>query len=288
METNGQEASGRTEGTAAEHQDARRERSSIEFPYMDLSTALDVARAVYARNGSADCQLDELAAQMNLSPSSSGFRTRLAAARVFGFINSARGSDFVSLTDLGLRAVDKQAARKAKADAFLEVDLFRAVYEEFKGKQLPPAAALQRQLESFGVAHKQTERARQILERSAETAGFFESGRDRLVRPSHLGGDDAPEPKQDDRKGKDEYARGGGGGGDDGLPPIDPIIRALLAHLPPPKSVWPSNERDEWLNLLRGSFRFIYREPPANDDTERPDRSAAEANRHPDDNSDLV
>ena len=244
--------------------DGKRERSTIEFPYMDLAAAVEVARGVFDRNGSADCQLDELAAQLSLSPASSGFRTRIAAARVFGLINAPRGSDAVSLTDLGLRVVDKDWARKAKAEAFLHVPLFRAVYEEFKGSQLPPALALQRQLEAFGVAHKQAERARQILERSAEAAGFYESGRNRLVRPAGLGTDGISKreegletPPADEGKG-DGGATGGQSGSSDKK--IDPIIRALLAHLPPPKSVWPNDAREAWLNLLKGSFALIYKE----------------------------
>ena len=42
---------------------------------------------------------------------------------------------------------------------------------------------------------------------------------------------------------------------------IDPIIRALLTHLPPPGDVWPKEARKLWLDLLTGSFGMIYREP---------------------------
>ena len=41
---------------------------------------------------------------------------------------------------------------------------------------------------------------------------------------------------------------------------IDPIIRALLTHLPPPGDVWPKEARKLWLDLLTGSFGMIYRE----------------------------
>lgn len=257
METDRPEAADGA-ATAAGAAIERRERSTIEFPYMDLSTALDVARAAYDRNGSADCQIDELAAQLNLSPSSSGFRTRIAAARVFGLINAARGSDLVSLTDLGLRAVSSDTARKARVDAFLSVELFRRVYDEFKGRSLPPAAALQRQMETFGVAPKQTERARQILERSAETAGFHENGRDRLVRPAGLGQEREAIP--DKAQTTEEPVRGGGGGGGDDSD-VDPIIQGLLKRLPPSGAVWPSDKRRLWLTLLENSFELIYEEP---------------------------
>lgn len=240
---------------------SKRERSTIRFPYMDLATSLQVASAVYARNGQADCQIDELAAQMKLSSSSSGFRSRVSAARVFGLLNASRGAEVVSLTELGLRAVDRTSERKAKTDAFLRVDLFRTVYERYKGAQLPPAAALEREMLEFGVASKQAERARQILERSAETAGFFESGRDRLVRPAGIGTEDRFVPDSQNQESaenhltRSEQAEAKEVAKDE----TDPIIKGLLARLPASGSTWPKAERDLWLDLLRGSFDLIYR-----------------------------
>ena len=45
---------------------------------------------------------------------------------------------------------------------------------------------------------------------------------------------------------------------------IDPIIAALLTHLPPPGEVWPKEARKLWVDLLTGSFQMIYREPDPN------------------------
>lgn len=41
---------------------------------------------------------------------------------------------------------------------------------------------------------------------------------------------------------------------------IDPLIRSLLHHLPKPGDVWPSTERENWVNLLEGAFKVIYKE----------------------------
>jgi len=45
---------------------------------------------------------------------------------------------------------------------------------------------------------------------------------------------------------------------------IDPLVKALLGHLPPPKSVWPPQERSKWIALLNEALGVIYRdaEPP--------------------------
>jgi hypothetical protein len=237
---------------------------------------MEVARGVFERNGGADVQNDELAAQLTLSPSSSGFRTRLAAARTFGLIHSSRGSDVVSLTDLGLKIVDDNWQRRAKVDAFLQVELFRAVYEQFRGTQLPPPAALERRMQELGVAYKQAERARQVFERSAETAGYFDSGRDRLVRPANLGiPNDGESPVRKERdSGGLNAADGVDGGRDAGKQGrnIDPIIDGLLARLPKAGETWPQSERKLWLELLEGSFRLIYKD--SNNDPQEQKREA--------------
>lgn len=250
-----------TETVAEQRFATKRQRSTISFPYMDLSASLEVAKAAFERNGSADCQLDELAAQMKLSPTSSGFRVRVAAARMFGLVNAARGSDYISVTDLGLRSVENSTARKARADAFLRIELFKRVYDEFKGRSLPLAAGLERQMEAFGVAPKQAERARQILERSAETAGFFESGRDRLVRPAGLGSESTAEQNTEEPPRKTSSRPSHNGNrpwrGEDSKA-VDPLITALFSHLPPRGTAWPKAERDAWLGLVKGTLDFIY------------------------------
>ena len=43
--------------------------------------------------------------------------------------------------------------------------------------------ALERETAQLGVAVKQTDKARQVFERSARQASFFGAGPDRLVRP---------------------------------------------------------------------------------------------------------
>jgi hypothetical protein len=55
-----------------------------------------------------------------------------------------------------------------------------------------------------------------------------------------------------------ENEPGGGGGGEP--PALDPIIQGLLSRLPKSGDVWPEADRDLWLDLLKGSFKLIYRD----------------------------
>lgn len=44
------------------------------------------------------------------------------------------------------------------------------------------------------------------------------------------------------------------------VPRIDPLIRSLLGHLPKPGDVWLPAARDNWMTLLEGAFKVIYKD----------------------------
>ena len=43
---------------------------------------------------------------------------------------------------------------------------------------------------------------------------------------------------------------------------LDPLVRALLSHLPQAHAVWPPQERQKWLQLLSEAFGVIYKDAP--------------------------
>ncbi len=159
----------------------KRERSTIEFPYLDLDAAVEVAQGVHQVAGSS-CGWDQLAAQMGQTAKGGGFRLRVMTAKTFGFVTYGQGT--VTLTDLGQRLNDPQQEKAAKADGFLRVPLYNKIYEQFKNGTLPPADALENEIVKMGVAPKQKGKARQAFQRSANSAGYFWSGPNRLVRPA--------------------------------------------------------------------------------------------------------
>ncbi len=77
-------------------------------------------------------------------------------------------------------------ARQARITAFLNVPLYRRLYENYKGRNLPPDPGLEQAIVNLGVSAKQKERARQVFQRSANYAGFFNQGRNRLILPAGL------------------------------------------------------------------------------------------------------
>ncbi|MDR3391311.1 MAG: hypothetical protein P4L77_06190 [Sulfuriferula sp.] len=239
-----------------------RQRSTIAFPYSDFESAFEVPQAIYANVGHGSCSAAaQLAPWMRQSAKSSGFRTQLAAARLFGLIESDN-SETYRLTELGIRVLDPSQARLAKAESFLRVPLFKALYEKYKTSTVPPTAALEREIAQLGVSEKQKARARQIFESSAEQTGFREQGPQRLVMPAVVvlpppaGGAPNTGGNIGDRNG------GGNGVNKIGLD-LDPLLLALLQKIPVQGEQWPAEKRIRWFKTFAMNVSQVYDEDDA-------------------------
>lgn len=240
----------------------RREQSTIQFPYGDLNDGVSVCKGLMNCGGVA-CDPDQLAAAMGQAPTSGNFRQKIATARTFGLIETVQGK--YQLTDLGFAIVDSTREKAARADAFLRVPLYRKIYDEFRNRQLPPRpVALEHAFVGFGVAPKQKDKARQAFDRSAQQAGYFDTGgRDRLIRPpvSSLDGETiageasgaAVPPPDDTNRNGGGYTGGGGGGG------YHPFVEGLLQTMPEPGTLWTIEGRAAWLEAAATTFKLIYK-----------------------------
>ncbi len=231
-----------------------RGRSTIEFPYLDFDSAVEVAAGVHAVGGTS-CEWNQLAAQMKQSPTGGGFRMRVMTARSFGMLTYDRGA--IELTDLGIRVLDPKHAKSARAEAFLAVPLFKVMFERLNGQVLPPMAAIERMAEGFGVAPKQKDKARQVFMRSAKQAGYFDLDPDRLVSPPNASKPGKLTGVESDlhREGKQKKdGDGGGSGGDD----LHPFIQGLLQKLPQPETPWSIDGRAKWLMTASNIFDLLY------------------------------
>jgi hypothetical protein len=241
--------------------DGERQLSTIAFPWADLDNAVRVAKGVY-KVGGTTLQLDQLAAELDVTAKGGGFRLMTSAARIFGFVTLSQGN--VTLTDLGRRLNDAKDEKAARAEAFLTVPLYRAIYDRYKGSALPPASGLEAEMFNLGVVKKATERARQVFQKSAQQAAFFAYGTDRLVMPATGAQTSDPDRHRpgEERKPVDRHK----GGGDDGGEGRHPFIAGLLRELPPEGADWPTQDRVKWLKAAAMLFDFIYK----SGDTGRP------------------
>lgn len=237
--------------TPAPSDDTKRDRSTIDFPYLDLDAAVEVAKAVYQVSGQS-CQWDQLAAQMGQASKGGGFRMRVVTAKTFGLLTYTSGT--VTLTKLGSQICDPESEAAAKAEAFLCVELYRAVYETYKGVTLPPAPALENEMVKMGVAQKQKDKARQAFQRSATSAGFFAFGQNKLVMPSIKGSkkvehteDPKPGIKEKETEKPDEKKKR-----------RHPFIEGLLDKLPEADTPWAREGRKKWLQTASNIFDLMY------------------------------
>lgn len=227
--------------------DGKRQRSAIGFPYTDYDNVHALAQAIHGNVGHGQCSAGQLAAWTSQSAKSSGFRTQISAARLFGVLESD-DSESLRLTELGRRVVDPLQARAAKAEAFLRVPLFKALYERYKDGTTPPSAALEREIAGLGVAEKQKARARQVFESSAQQTGFREAAPNRLVMPAVVVKPGQPEVKK---------KSGGGDDGDGGLG-LDPLLMALLRKIPKSEEGWPAESRIRWFRTFAMNVSQVY------------------------------
>jgi hypothetical protein len=237
---------------------AAREQSTIAFPYMDLEAAISVARAIMGAGG-IPLTREQLAGVMNLAAGSGNFVLKVATARVFGIVANVGGK--YGLTDLGSAIVDSDDRRQraARAEAFLNVPLYKKTYDEFKGRQLPPRPhGLEQAFIRFGVTPKQKDNARWAFDKSASQAGFFAAGNDRLIEPiigvvarverpaTEAAVDDdmrypAPPPAGPDVTG------------------LHPFIQGLIEKLPEPETTWTIEGRQKWLKAAADIFDLMYK-----------------------------
>ena len=235
--------------------DTERERSKVRFPYVNLDQTVQLAEAVFNTYGST-CDLSQLSASLGTTVTSSKFRNQISAAKMFGVIEPR--SKVVKLTDLGASVVDPNRQDEAKVRAFLSVPLYQKLYENFDGQMLPQDTGLEAAMCKLGVTAKSVSRARQVFQKSATSAGFFASGRNRLVRPALSQVDQtaseidesSEQPAAEDGSQRELDRQGGH---------PDPLLRGLLSKLPHDKP-FTRSERAQWLELARLALDMVYGE----------------------------
>lgn len=160
---------------------------------------------------------------------------------------------------------DAARQKTARAAAFLSVPLYKKVYEEFRGRQLPPRPhGLEQAFVRFGVSSKQKTNARQTFDRSANQASFFANGQqDRLIEPiigvssrspdsRSTAADDAGYQNDIETAPPSKPEPVGGGN-------LHPFIQGLLDTLPEPQTNWTVEGRAKWLQAAANIFDLIYK-----------------------------
>ncbi|MEX0629101.1 MAG: hypothetical protein WEE67_00380 [Chloroflexota bacterium] len=191
-------------------------RSLYKFPVYDLADSVAVAKAIH-ESGGGTATNDQLAAYLGYKSTNNGaFINRIAAAKLFGLIEGPPARLVITQhAQKILYPIQEGDTRQGLIDAFLRVPLFREIYNEYHGKELPPKFGLKNALRTrFGVVPQRIDRAYHALMSSAEAAGFFDvrGSKTQLIIPTIQ---PAPpkEPVPEDRE-QEQHRPGGGNGGD--------------------------------------------------------------------------
>ena len=247
------EKSAATEAGQPESTDGQKRERGVSVPQLHLQGCIEIVEAIHALGGNA-CEWDQIAAKMVQAPKGGGFRVKMLAARAFGLL-TYKGQD-VTLTSIGMAALDPRTQKKGRVDAFLTVPLFRNLCEELGSAPLPPVAAIERKMVRMGVTPKQAGRGRQRFLRSARDAGFFEIASDRLAKPSIPIQQEQDVEIPADGDGNPKSRNGGGEPPDQS--DIHPVMKALLAEMPPPGETWETARCVTWLQMVVLSLGLIY------------------------------
>ena len=200
---------------------APRARSGTAFPVYDLADSLVVPKLIHEKGGGS-ANDDQLATYLSYkSPRNGAYLGRVGAAKLFGLITGGAHQFAPSaLAQKILMPIYEGQTQEGLVEAFLNVPLFRGVYEECKGKELPPEFGMKNLLrQKFQIIPARLGNAYRVLMDSADAAGFFATrgARTHLILPTVARGTNQP----DSRENEPEYPPAdlggtGGSGGDSG------------------------------------------------------------------------
>jgi hypothetical protein len=185
----------------------------------------------------------------------------------------------IALTELGRQIVNPSTEPAARAEAFLNVDLFKRLYERYRSQPLPGAKALEREMVAEGIAPNQGENARRTFLASAKQAGFFDTKPDVLIAPrkgplESEGPTDVARDKHQARPATRVYES------TPGRFSHNPLIEGLFRMLPV-EGAFPPEMQKRWLEAARVNLALVYgrgEEPDHEPSTgENEDRPAEEA-----------
>lgn len=240
-----------------------RQIGGMTAPYFDLDASIKVADAIQ-RNGGGTCTPDQLAHWLEYAGVRSGtYLTRVSSAnKHFGLIDSQ--GDRLVVTERAHKIISPvmpDDAANAKIEAFLAAPLFNALYEEFRGRQLPPEIGLKNLLETkYKMVTDRAVAAVRIFFNSAQQAGILTADRSRLVRPATSA--HAPAVKKPEEPvAPPEAERRKSGGGDGGSGGVHTAIVGLLRELPPPGSPWSPAKKKRFLDAFKANIDFLYPDP---------------------------
>ncbi len=150
--------------------------SQQDVPSASVENALKVPRAIGDNFGYKPTTPLQVAAALDLSPTSSGFRMLTGAAIAYGLTSGGYNADQISLSPLGLRIIRPTAEGDeltGKREALLKPRVIREFLEKYDRSPVPREDIGCNVLMGFGVPKERTKEVLDLILEGAELAGFL-------------------------------------------------------------------------------------------------------------------
>lgn len=192
-----------TDPNSALHKDPEGSRPQLrqtDIPRLTIEQALRPARALADQYAGQPVSPLNLAAALEMSPTSSNFPTLCSASSAYGLTDGTAKARRISLTALGRRIVrptEEGDDRAAIVESVLMPAVERRFLEHYNGSPLPDSRIAQNVLATWGVPQKAAARSYATIRENAQFAGLITviKGRECVdlsaVRPPESEVDDA-------------------------------------------------------------------------------------------------
>lgn len=152
----------------------RRTPNRARLPQVSLNGAATIAQALFDLAGPSTAPI--IAQRLHVSPASSGFNTRLAAAGYYGLI--IRNGDRYELTSTGLGLISGDAAsKKASAQAALMGTNFGRLIQVLSGRSVSEETIAARLQNDLQVPAASAGKLAGVVVAASEQAGILTDGR---------------------------------------------------------------------------------------------------------------
>lgn len=230
--------------------DAGRGRSTIGFPYLYLDDSIEIAQIVKVLGG-ASCEVTKIAKKLDAGLESGAFRIRLnTASKLFGLITYDNEQAY--LTKLGNEILDPSTEKDAKRQAFLRVQLYKSMVDEYMGQTPPSAEVIERRFVDYGVAPKQRDKARRAFLGSLKQAGLIDiaTGLISMTPENEVVQSGVQNPINVKEQNASHI--------DDASKKIHPLLKGLMESLKETGTEFSIEERIVWTQTALQIFNFIY------------------------------
>jgi len=147
-----------------------------DFPKHSLESALRVATALEEKNSGNALPPTDVAIALDKSPGSSDFRILLSSSIKYGLTTGSYNNESVALADVGRDVAepkDADSRTQALLDAAFRPELFRRIYDGYKGKKVPDNAFFQNTLvREYGVAREQAAKCAEVFLENLDFLGL--------------------------------------------------------------------------------------------------------------------